>query len=199
MSIEIKNAKCLFKSDILDKLPIEGANMTVLCGTGTNATTLGSRQYLFMTANKPARAVIVVPIAHHLRRTPFSINSSSSESPDETAQESYDYICLPKQTQQVVFKFTNSAYQIGSGIVFENPNGTLTGKVDRDYVAGGSSAEVTFDIPTDNDKFVWLVMTLKKGSEGTEAITGLTIQELGFSLDVELRNGAIYHFGVANE
>jgi hypothetical protein len=197
MELQVKGAKLRFASDILDRFPSVGNNLTVLNGNSNNTNTKSQKQYLFITADKPARAIIVVPTAYLLKSVPYNIDPRSSDIPDETAMQNYGYFCLPKQTRQIRLRWTNSSYQMSNGVIYENANGTLHDIDGRAYLS--ANTEQTFDISANNDEFVWLILTIKKGSDGTEDITGLTIQELGFSMDVELRNGAVYHFGIANE
>jgi hypothetical protein len=125
------------------------------------------------------RATILIPKSAERQQVPWTkITGKTSELDiDTSAINDYGAIFLPKSAKSITLNMTNSDYFYGLALWGED-SGFL-------YDSGWTAnTPIVKDVSSYNEG-LWMFSTFKKGEEGTDTIPQITIQDLGWSAEVQ--------------
>lgn len=148
------------------------AGMSITC-TATNGGRL-------MLTQKDHRATILIPKSAELQTVPWTKTTGQVDGAniDTSAINDYGAIFLPKGAKSITLNMTNSDYFYGLSLWGEDSKFLY----DSGWTAGNTP--IVKDVSSYNEG-VWIFSTFKKGKAGTDTIPQITIQDLGWSAEVQ--------------
>lgn len=178
MEIRIKGCKLRYISP--EGIVLEELNNAIF-KVGTAAYANSTRLYLSQKTN---RGTILIPKAYEKNTVPYTHTSGEISSGGNTvavdtdAISNYSAIYIPKTAKSITLSMTNNEYYYGLTLWGKN-SGFIS---DSGWKLGGTPISV--NIETYNEG-LWVFSTIKKGEEGTDTVPQISIQDLGWSADVQ--------------